>query len=216
MFRFAPEGVPYFVLFGLLTAFTYIIGGRYLVLLPALLTLFMFYFFRDPARTPPGGPGLYVATADGKVLITEEVHEPEYIKRNAILISIFMSPADVHVNRAPCDGTVRLVKYNKGSFKKAFSHEAFKKNENISIILEEAETGEMIFMRQVAGTIAQKAVCRKKPGETLKRGERFGMIKFSSRMDIFLPLDVELKVKPGDRVKAGETVIAQRSRYGVP
>jgi phosphatidylserine decarboxylase len=211
MLRFAPEGVPFFILFGLLTGFVYIMGGRYLLVFPALLTLFMFYFFRDPERTTPEGPGLYTATADGKVLITEKVYEDEYIKRDAMLVSIFMSPMDVHVNRAPTDGTVRFVKYNKGSFKKAFSEEAFKKNENICTVLEEAGTGEMILMRQVAGTIAQKAVCRKKPGDSLKRGERFGMIKFSSRMDIFLPVNVDLKVKPRDRVKAGETVIAVRS-----
>jgi len=210
MFRFAPEGVPFFILFGLLSLFTYLIGGRYLVILPALLTLFMFYFFRDPERTPPEGTGLYVATADGKVLVAEKAYEPEYIKREALLVSIFMSPMDVHVNRAPTDGTVRVVRYNKGSFRKAFSEEAFRKNENISIVIEEEGTGEMLLLRQVAGTIAQKAVCRKKPGETLKRGERFGMIKFSSRMDIFLPLNVTLRVKPGDRVKAGETVIAER------
>lgn len=210
MFRFAPEGIPFFVAFGILTVLAFILGGWYWAIIPALLTGFMFYFFRDPERVTPEGPGLCVSTADGKVLITEKVYEGDYIKRDAILVSIFMSPLNVHVNRAPCDGTIKSVTYNKGSFKKAFSEEAFRKNENISIVFEEKDKGDLLLLRQVAGTIAQKAVCRKKAGDFLKRGERFGMIKFSSRMDIYLPLDVALRVKPGDMVKAGETIIAER------
>lgn len=210
MFRFAPEGIPFFISFGLLTVLAFIMGGLHWAIIPALLTGFMFLFFRDPERVVPEGAGLCVSTADGKVLITERVHEGEYIKRDAILVSIFMSPLNVHVNRAPCDGTIKSVTYNKGSFKKAFSEEAFKKNENISIVFEEKETEDLLLLRQVAGSIAQKAVCRKKAGDFLKRGERFGMIKFSSRMDIFLPIDVTLRVRPGDKVKAGETIIAAR------
>jgi phosphatidylserine decarboxylase len=207
--RFAPEGYPYFAVFMALTGIVYLLGGRWIAIIPALLTLFMFWFFRDPERTAPKKEGVYVSTADGKVIVAGPSHEKEYLDSDAMQVSIFMSPVDVHVNRAPCDGVVRLVKYNRGSFRKAFTEEAFRKNENIAIVLEE-EPGRKLLMRQVAGTIAQKAVCRVKEGERLERGQRFGIIKFSSRMDIFLPTDVELAIRPGDRVKAGESIIARR------
>ncbi len=213
--KFAPEGIPYFVVFGAITIAVGYFGGIFAII-PGLVLAFMFYFFRDPERETPQGEGLYVSTADGKVLITGPVHEKDYLDADCVQVSIFMSPLDVHVNRAPCNCVVMSVKYNKGSFKKAFSEEAFKKNENISTVVEEEDglTGRRIFFRQVAGSIAQKAVFRKRPGDHLRRGERFGMIKFSSRMDIFLPPDVRLRVKPGDRVRAGETVIAERIKNG--
>lgn len=172
--------------------------------------MFMFYFFRDPERHTPSEEG-YICPADGKIIVSENLFEDKYLNKDAMLISIFMSPLNVHVNRAPCDCTVRLVKYNKGSFKSAWSDHAFHKNEHISIVMEE-EGGGNILVRQVAGSIAQKAVCRKKPGDRLKRGERFGMIKFSSRVDVYLPPDVTLLVANGDMVRAGETIIARKAK----
>ncbi|MDA8089764.1 MAG: phosphatidylserine decarboxylase family protein [Nitrospiraceae bacterium] len=205
---FAPEGYPYFAGFGIVTLIFGVEWG-WLAIIPGLLLAFMFYFFRDPERETPREEG-YICPADGRIIVAENLYEDNYLKKDSMLISIFMSPMDVHVNRAPCDCTVRLVKYTKGSFKKAFTEHAFHKNEHISVVMEE-EGGGNLLVRQVAGSIAQKAVCRKKPGDRLKRGERFGMIKFSSRVDVYLPPDVKLQIALGDRVRAGETILAKKA-----
>ncbi len=209
--RFAPEGYPYFGFFAVLTFLAGWAWG-WPAVLPGLLLAFMFYFFRDPERHTPEGDG-YICPADGRIIVAENIYEGNYLKKDSMLISIFMSPMDVHVNRAPCDCTVRQVKYTKGSFKKAWSQQAFHKNEHISVVMEEDGGGD-ILVRQVAGSIAQKAVCRKKPGDRLKRGERFGMIKFSSRVDIYLPADVKVLVAMDERVRAGETILAKNKKAG--
>jgi phosphatidylserine decarboxylase len=121
-------------------------------------------------------------------------------------VSIFMSPLNVHVNRAPCDGKVITVKYSPGKFMAAYRDEASMKNENIVMVLDGKQGNVMV--RQVAGFVARRAVCRSKVGDFLRRGERYGMIKFSSRLDLYLPREAEIEVKLGDRVKAGESVIA--------
>ena len=125
--------------------------------------------------------------------------------RGFIEISIFMSPFNVHVNRAPCDGKIKNIQHNKGKFMAAYKDQASFKNENIEMTLE-TKYGD-ILVRQVAGYVARRAVCRANTGDSLKRGERYGIIKFSSRLDVYLPKNAEIKVKLGDRVKAGETVI---------
>ncbi|MBF0321277.1 MAG: phosphatidylserine decarboxylase, partial [Nitrospirae bacterium] len=122
-------------------------------------------------------------------------------------ISIFMSPLNVHVNRAPCDGEVVSVKHTPGSFKKAFLDEASLHNDNIAMVLRTTKGD--ILLRQIAGSIARRAVCRVAPGDTLKQGQRYGIIKFSSRVDIYLPLSAKVIVKPEDKVLSGETVIAR-------
>jgi phosphatidylserine decarboxylase len=125
-------------------------------------------------------------------------------------ISIFMSPFNVHVNRVPCDGRVKTVQHNRGSFLAAYKDEASIRNENIEMVLE-TSYGD-VLVRQVAGFIARRAVCRKRAGDVLRRGERYGVIKFSSRVDVYLPKDVEINVSINDSVKAGETVIAELKR----
>jgi len=167
----------------------------------------MGYFFRDPERTIPDGKGLFVAPADGKIILIKDVNEKKYLKSDAKEISIFMSPFNVHVNRAPCDGKVSAVKHSPGRYMAAYKDDASLKNENIAMLLE-GKDGK-ILVRQVAGFIARRAVCRVKPGDMLKRGERYGMIKFSSRLDVYLPKHTEIAVKLGDVVKAGETVLAR-------
>ena len=213
LFAFAPEGYPYFAVFGALTLLVWMAWGWFAAL-PALALAFMFYFFRDPERNTPAEEG-YICPADGKIIVTDHLREDNYLESEAMLISIFMSPLNVHVNRSPCDCRVLDVKYHKGTFKSAWSEQAFHKNEHISMVVQETpaaaqEKGVRILVRQVAGSIAQKAVCRKKPGDTLKRGERFGIIKFSSRVDVYLPADVELAVNIGDIVRAGETILAKK------
>jgi phosphatidylserine decarboxylase len=167
----------------------------------------MLYFFRDPERSIPGEKNIFVSPADGRVILIRDLFEPEYLNADIRQVSIFMSPLDVHVNRAPCDGRVKEVKHNKGCFFAAYKEEACIRNENIAMVLE-TEYGD-ILVRQVAGFLARRAVCRKREGDVLRRGERYGMIKFSSRVDLYLPKEAVIRVKPGDRVKAGETVIGE-------
>jgi phosphatidylserine decarboxylase len=204
---FAPEGYPFVGFFAAVTLIAYIASGGWLSVAPFTLMLFMFYFFRDPERKAPEGEGIYVSPADGKVILIKDIFEKDYIKKDVRMMSIFMSPLNVHVNRSPCDATVRAVKYTPGSKKSAYTEEAHLKNENIAMLLEEKD-GSMVLLRQVAGSVARRAVCRAKAGDFLKKGERFGIIKFSSRVDIYLPPASAFRVNVGDRVLAGETIIA--------
>jgi len=207
MLKFAPEGYPFIVFFGIITVLAVYFAGLLFAVLPLLLTLFMFYFFRDPEREAPSEKDVFVSPADGKVFLIRDVEEPKYFIAEMKEISIFMSPMDVHVNRVPCDGTVKKVRHNKGRFTAAYKEDSSVTNENIEMVLETAYGH--VLLRQVAGFVARRAVCRKKEGEMLARGERYGMIKFSSRLDIYLPQNVTVKVKIGDRVKAGETILAR-------
>lgn len=202
--KFAKEGFP-FIFFFLIATVAIASLSVYPAIVPFLLTLFMLYFFRDPERNIPEDKNIFVSPADGEVILIKDVREQEHLKAAMKEISIFMSPFNVHVNRSPCDGTVKLVKHSKGAFLAAYRDEASIKNENIAMILETGYGD--ILVRQVAGFVARRAVCRKKEGEILKRGERYGIIKFSSRLDIYLPKDTLIKVKIGEKVKAGETVL---------
>ena len=224
MIRFAPEGYPFIfgsLLFSgiaavllwwvlknatstLVISLTLLLWG-----LSFILTFFMAFFFRDPDRIIPGGAGLFVSPADGKVIGIKDIAEKTYLDADAKEISIFMSPLDVHVNRAPCDGKVITVQYSPGKYMAAYKDDASLKNENFVMVLDSGEG--KVLVRQVAGFVARRAVCRAKEGDVLKRGEKYGIIKFSSRLDVYLPKDAEIKVKLGDRVKAGEDVIAVMS-----
>lgn len=203
----APEGYPFIISFAVVTAIAFFAGGMWGAILPAVLTLFMLYFFRDPERTIPADNNVFVAPADGKVIVIRDVNEQKYLNAGAKQVSIFMSPLDVHVNRTPCRGKVKSVRHNKGSFFAAYRDEASIRNENIEMVLE-TQYGD-ILLRQVAGFLARRAVCRKKEGDVLMRGERYGMIKFSSRLDVYLPGNTAVDVGLGDKVKAGETVIGK-------
>lgn len=209
MFKLAPEGYPFIIFFSVLTIISFFItGGTWVALLPFILTLFMLYFFRDPERIAPEGDNIFVSPADGKVILIKNVREDQHLKSDAIEVSIFMSPLNVHVNRAPCDGVVESVVHTSGKFLSAFKHEASLQNENIAMLLN-TKHGK-VLVRQVAGFVARRAVCRVKPGDTLKKGQRYGIIKFSSRLDVYLPKDADIKVKLGDKVKAGETIIGTK------
>lgn len=212
MVRLAPEGYPFIAGFGLLTLAVVLFAGPLFALIPFVLTLFMVFFFRDPERNVPAGEGCFLAPADGRVMQIIETHESEYLDSDVREISIFMSPLNVHVNRAPCDGTVRSVTHNKGKYMAAYREDSSLKNENIAVVLETKHGN--IMVRQVAGFLARRAVCRKKEGDVLKGGDRYGIIKFSSRLDTYLPKHVEIRVKLGEKVRAGETVIAEISHGG--
>ncbi len=167
-------------------------------------------FFRDPERITPAGDELVLAPADGKVVLVKQTTENEYFQSETTLISIFMSPLNVHVNRAPISGTVKRFRYVQGEYFAAFEDKASEKNEQTIIGLEGAK-GKVLF-KQIAGIIARRIVCNLKVGDSTKAGDRFGMIKFGSRVDIFVPTSAVLKVRVGDVTVAGETVLAEFSR----
>ncbi len=211
MFRFAKEGYPFILFFSLLTIVPALLGWMWAAGAGLVLTGFMFYFFRDPDRNTPPGKNAFISPADGKVIRITEAQEDEALKGKALKISIFMSPLNVHVNRSPCDGIVRSVKHYPGRFYSAFKDNASILNEHITMLLECERHGNIV-VKQIAGAVARRAVCRVKPGDRLAKGQRYGMIKFSSRLDVFLPVDTEIRVKPDDRVFAGETVLGVRSK----
>jgi len=206
MIKIAPEGYP-FILGFLVLAILMGLFAPWGAVIPIALALFMVYFFRDPERRVPEEEDVFVSPADGKVILIQNVFEEKFLKGDAVEVSIFMSPLNVHVNRAPCDGSVQTVGYTPGKFLSAFKHEASLQNENIAMLLD-TKYGK-VLVRQVAGFLARRAVCRVKPGDSLRMGERYGIIKFSSRLDLYLPKSAQIKVKLGDKVKAGETVIGE-------
>jgi phosphatidylserine decarboxylase len=168
--------------------------------------LFTLFFFRDPDRTIPDGDNIIVSPADGKLVLIKELEHADYLESPAIQMSIFLSPLNVHVNRIPWSGTVGYFRYIRGDFMVAYDHEASKKNERTEIGVE--RDGQKILFKQIVGSIARRIVCPLKEGDVVTKGERFGMIKFGSRMDIILPLDVTLKVEVGQKVVGGETMLA--------
>ncbi len=168
---------------------------------------FTLNFFRDPERTTPSGETLVVSPADGKVIVVKSVEEREFFKGPALQISIFMSPLNVHVNRIPINGVVSHFRYVKGEYFAAFDDKASEKNEQTIIGLEN-HAGKVLF-KQIAGFVARRIVCELQLGDTVRVGERFGMIKFGSRVDVFIPSNAAAKVTVGDKAVAGETILAQ-------
>ena len=176
-----------------------------LILLPVLFLIFTLNFFRDPERTPPVTEKVVISPADGKVLLVKDVEDNKYINGAARQISIFMSPLDVHVNRVPVSGMVEYVKYFRGKYIAAFEDKASDMNERAEFGIN-GEYGK-VFFTQVAGFVARRIVYEIKPGDEVKIGERFGMIKFGSRVDIVVPAEWQPKVNAGERVTAGESIL---------
>ncbi|MBI2461323.1 MAG: phosphatidylserine decarboxylase [Candidatus Rokubacteria bacterium] len=169
-----------------------------------LLAGFMAFFFRDPERHPPGVPGAVLAPADGRVTEVREPVEDPFVGRGR-QISIFLSPLDVHVNRSPIAALVADVQYRPGAFRPAYRAEASELNERNTIALQGQE--ERVVVRQIAGVLARRIVCRLRPGDKVAAGERIGLIRFGSRVDLVVPWSVTPSVRVGDRVRAGETVV---------
>jgi len=176
-----------------------------LIILPVIFLIFSLYFFRDPERNAPKAEDIVVSPADGKVLFIKDVFDNKYINGKAKQISIFMSPLDVHVNRIPIDGNLEYLKYHKGEFVAAFEDKASESNERCEFGIK-SKYGKILFT-QVAGFMARRIVYEIKPGDTVKKGERFGMIKFGSRVDVVVPEQWTEKVKKGQHVSAGETIL---------
>jgi phosphatidylserine decarboxylase len=172
-----------------------------------LFFLFSAYFFRDPERTPPSGSSQILSPADGTVISITEVDENIYMHGKAIQISIFMSPLNVHVNRNPVTGTVRYVRHVAGEYFAAFEEKASLKNEQTHIGVECAD-GTKIFFKQIAGFIARRIVCPLTEGEQVTAGNRFGMIKFGSRVDVFVPATATIRATLQQKTVAGETILA--------
>lgn len=179
----------------------------------AALAAFFAYFFRDPERTVPGGPGLIVSPADGRVMISGPSDGRWSPPGEWKQITIFLSPMDVHMNRTPVEGRVTRVEYRRGKFLPAYKESA-NDNELNEVWMDYG--GQPVVFRQVVGILARRIVCRVREGEHLERGQRIGLMKFGSRMDVFLPMEAELLVKVGEHVVGGETVLARMTGRGTP
>jgi len=201
----ASEGWPFIIPLAVVTAILFAFGWRNTAFVALALTLFVLFFFRDPERPVAEGAGVVVSPADGKVIVIKDIFEPTYLKKDVKQISIFLSVFNVHVNRAPIGGTVEAVKYNPGKFHVASVDKASLDNEQTAMVI--ATGQQKVLVKQIAGLIARRIVCYAKPGDSIKKGERYGLIRFGSRVDIFLPKDAEIKVKLGDRVKGSRDII---------
>lgn len=198
-------GLPAIVITALPAAVVFISGSptfaAWLLLIPAAVAL----FFRDPERTPPAGSDLVLSPADGKVMFAGDGRVGETPPGAWRQVTIFLSPLDVHINRVPVAGRVRRVDYRAGTFLPAY-HARAHGNEQSEIWLD--HDGQTVVARQVVGLMARRVVCRLKPGDTVSAGGRFGLMKFGSRMDVFVPTSAILCVATGQRVRGGETIIA--------
>jgi phosphatidylserine decarboxylase len=205
--RILRESIPFIAIPLLVAGVSTVLGLWTLLTLSLFVALFMAFFFRDPKREPPNDPNVIVAPADGKVTRVQALDEAK--NDSPTVISIFLSPLDVHINRAPIPGTITEVVYSPGKFLMATNQKASIVNEqNILTIQNDRIT---VVCKQIAGIMARRIVCWKKKGDNLGLGERFGLIKFSSRTDVILPPNVSIAVSEGQRVRGGITVIGRIS-----
>ena len=214
--KFAREGLPFIAIAAVLALGALIFASRrgswpgwVLTAVMVVVALWVAYFFRDPERTGVRGDRVVTAPADGKVVLITEVDEPAFIHGRALRISIFMNVFNVHVNRYPVSGTVKYVQYNPGKFLNAAVEKSSLENEQRSVGIESGPY--RILVRQIAGLIARRIVTYSREGERVEQGERMGLIRFGSRVDVFLPTDARVAVKIGELTTAGTTVVAELS-----
>ena len=213
---FAREGyalmIGALIIGGLLAWGAVYVGGAISVVLwtlAAFAVLFTFYFFRDPTRHPPeNADNLLLSPADGKVILLEEVDDPIYHKARVRKLSIFLSPLNVHVNRIPAEGVIEFEQYIPGDYLVAWHEKASELNERSEIGMMHT-SGSKILFKQIAGAIARRIVYHIKVGDVVAAGDRFGIVKFGSRMDVLVPLDVEILVSIGDKVTGGESILGR-------
>ncbi|WP_136805315.1 phosphatidylserine decarboxylase family protein [Desulfosediminicola flagellatus] len=203
----AKEGFPFIGFMVFITLVFAILSYDLLVWPCLVLTVFVLCFFRDPERFVPPEEDAMVSPADGKVIIAEKVQDDTFTEGEAFKVSIFMNVFNVHVNRAPMAGTVEKIVYRPGKFYAADSARGALQNEYCGTVLQTA-SGKKIAFVQIAGLIARRIICWLEPGDSILKGRRFGLIRFGSRVDLYLPLDTEILVQVGQKVRAGETVIA--------
>jgi phosphatidylserine decarboxylase len=176
-----------------------------LIVLSVLIIIFTLNFFRDPERETPNQNNIVISPADGRVLFVKEVIDNKFLNGKAKMVSIFMSPLNVHVNRIPISGKVEYFKYIKGDYIAAFEDKASERNERTEIGISNP-AGKVLFT-QVAGFVARRIICKLKVGDDVNIGNRFGMIKFGSRVDVIVPIEWQVMVKKDDNVAAGETIL---------
>ncbi len=217
--KFHKEGIPTLLvtlLFGAILisiahfAFpTFAIAHWFAYLLSGFLLIVVVQFFRHPTREHTINSNAIVAPADGEVVVIEEVEEPEYFKDKRLQVSIFMSPINVHVNRYPIAGEVTYAKYHEGKFLVASLPKASTENERTTVVVKHPSNSKSVLFRQVAGALARRIVMYSKAGDQATQCGEMGFIKFGSRVDLYLPLDVKLNVKIGDVCKGSQTVVAE-------
>jgi phosphatidylserine decarboxylase len=200
------EGYPFIIPLGLITLIIFIAGFTRSGVVMLIATLFVAWFFRNPGRTAPENPLQLISPADGRVIGIEEAVNEDHPDRPFMKVSIFMNVFNVHVNRIPCSGEVMSVNYKPGKFLSANLDKASALNERNTVMIL-TDDGKEIITVQIAGLIARRIVCWLKKGMKVNKGERFGLIRFGSRVELFLPLGSTLLVTVGDKVRAGETPI---------
>jgi phosphatidylserine decarboxylase len=212
--NFAREGYPFIGIATVLAiaAFALALSRRswslwLLAIVITVIALWVAYFFRDPERTGQRGADIIVAPADGKLIMITEVDEPSFVGGRAQRLSIFMNVFNVHVSRYPVDGVVKYVHYNKGKFLNAAAEKSSLENEQSSVGIEAGHN--RILVRQIAGLVARRIVTYSQLGQAVKQGERMGIIRFGSRVDVFIPMDARLEVPLGTLTTAGTTVLAK-------
>jgi phosphatidylserine decarboxylase len=203
----AREGWPFLAISVIVSGSVTLLAGWLWALPCWIVTLFVLQFFRDPARDVPQTPNIVLAPADGRVIVVERTQDP-YLNREAQKISIFMNVFNVHSNRSPVDGEVREIWYHPGKFLNADLSKASLENERNAMWIRTG-SGTDVTCVQVAGLIARRILCYVTPGERLARGQRYGFIRFGSRLDVYLPLTAHIRVSIGDKVRAAETVVAE-------
>lgn len=209
--KFAREGYTFMAIAVAVSVLALASGPWWIALPLVVLTGLVVSFFRDPERVVPVGEQLLTAPADGKVVaIADRLREERFLQRSCRRVSIFMSPLNVHVNRIPVDGVVLQVQHSPGQFHAAFLDKASELNEQNAVVVEDGR-GERFLFVQIAGQLARRIVCKITAGDRVRRGDRYGMITFGSRLDLYVPEVVKLHVEVGDRVTAGETVIGSYS-----
>ncbi len=202
----AREGWPFLTIAIVVAVLASIFVPGFISFLAWLAALFVLQFFRDPPRDIPQGEGLVLSPADGRVIKVERTQDP-YAQREAILVSVFMNVFNVHSNRSPVDGVIEKVQYFPGKFVNADLDKASLENERNAIVLKTAQEKTVTFV-QVAGLIARRILCYVQAGDRLSRGQRYGFIRFGSRVDVYLPLEANVKVSIGEKVSATSTVLA--------
>jgi phosphatidylserine decarboxylase len=206
----AKEGIPFIAISGLLTMGFWTMGGVWPTYLLGAFTLFTAWFFRNPARKIPPGENLIVSPGDGTVVAIESEFEHRYLKEQSVRISIFLNVFDVHINRMPVAGIVQDIVYKPGKFMMANQPEASSGNEQNALMLRRSD-GMKILCVQIAGLVARRIVSWVVPGEQVEKGERFGLIRFGSRMDVYLPETSSIRVQVGSKVKGGSSILAEVS-----
>lgn len=217
--KFHREGIPTLfitIAFSIIICFiahvafpTFATAHWFAYILSGFLLLVILQFFRHPTRVHTINDNAIIAPADGEVVVIEEVEEPEYFKDKRLQVSVFMSPINVHVNRYPIAGEVMYAKYHAGKFLVASLPKSSTENERTSVVVKHTTNGKSVLFRQVAGALARRIVMYSKSGDMAEQCGEMGFIKFGSRVDLYLPLDVKINVKIGDVVKGSQTIVAE-------